>query len=90
MYLVSAIKHFRSMPTDQVRATLLEIATKGTHGFEINSPEQQYRFSTLKGEYSGLAAVCYMYVAGQILMPDKDIGFDLSEEYRAAKAMVAG
>jgi len=75
------------MPDDKVRAALLEIALKGRQGFDMNDPAQKYSFKSIPGNFSGLAAVCHMYVAGKMIMPEHDFGFDLSEEYRAADSM---
>ena len=39
----------------------------------------------LEGEFSGLAMVCFLYVAMQRMAPGTDIGFDLAAEYEQAK-----
>jgi hypothetical protein len=41
--------------------------------------------NSLQGEFTGLAMLCFLYVAMQQLSPGTDIGFNLSEEYAVAK-----
>jgi hypothetical protein len=50
----------------------------------------RYSFKSIEGDFSGLKAVSYMYVAMQRLMPGVDAGIDLSKEYAKAKAMFNG
>ena len=88
MYCLAALQKFQAMPNDKIRSILLEIAMKGMNGFEVNDPTQKYDFSSLPGKYSGLAAVCHMYVAGKMTMPEHDFGFDVSVEYETAKSML--
>ncbi len=51
---------------------------------DINNPERKYQLISLQGNFSGLQLVCYMYVGFKRIAPEKDVGIDLSEEYRAA------
>ena len=44
-------------------------------------------FLATSANYSGPQLVCCMYVGFKIVTPEHDIGFDLSKEYEAAKAM---
>jgi hypothetical protein len=37
------------------------------------------------GAFSGMKIVSYMYAAFQQVMPDADVGIDLSKEYAAVK-----
>ena len=62
----------------------------GRNGFEVHNPDSRYRVKGLPGEYSGLAMVCFLYVAMQRIAPGADIGFDLHHEYEAAKKLFAG
>jgi hypothetical protein len=75
------------MTDDQVKPIMFEIAMRGQQGMDINNPEVRYSFKSIEGDFSGLKAVCYMYVAMQRLMPGVDAGIDLSKEYAKAKAM---
>lgn len=84
-YCISALKEFTPLPDDQLKPILFELVTKGEQGFDINDPEKRYHFQTLEGDFTGLKAVCYMYVAAQRIFPGQDIGIDLSSEFEQAK-----
>ena len=75
------------MKDDQIKQVMLEIATKGEQGLDINNPEVRYTFRNIEGDFSGLKAVCYMYVAMQRYLPGVNAGIDLSKEYAKATAM---
>lgn len=47
----------------------------------------KYRLASVPGSYSGLHLVCLMYVGFKMFAPEQDVGFDLSKEYGAAKAL---
>jgi hypothetical protein len=64
-----------------------EIAILGTRGLDINDSTQKYTLQSMPGKFSGLHLLCYEYVAFQQVAPGKDIGFDLSGEYRTALAL---
>lgn len=87
-YCVEAMKSFRSMDNQQLGPILLELARMGTGGLDIHNPEPRYTIKSLTGDFSALKIVCFMYVAAQRLIPDQDIGIDLSKEYALAKGMV--
>jgi tetratricopeptide (TPR) repeat protein len=79
---------FKNMQLRELTEILAEIALKGERGFDVHDPEQKYELASLPGKYSGLNLVCYLYVGFQIIDPTKDIGFDLSKEYEAAKEIL--
>jgi tetratricopeptide (TPR) repeat protein len=87
IYCLSAMQSFAKMTDDQVKPIMFEIATRGQQGIDINNPGVRYSFKTIEGDFSGLKAVCYMYVAMQRLMPGVNAGIDLSKEYAKATAM---
>lgn len=60
----------------------------GTAGLDIHNPEPRYTVKSLTGDFSALKIVCFMYVAAQRLIPEQEIGIDLSKEYALAKGMV--
>ena len=64
-----------------------DIAMKGNQGLDINNPDKKYTISTMKGSFTGLQLVSYMYVGFQIIDPSADIGIDLSEEYTASVSL---
>ena len=86
-YCLSALQSFANMTDDQVKPIMFEIATRGLQGMDINNPNVRYSFKSIEGDFSGLKAVSYMYVAMQRLMPGVDAGIDLSKEYAKATAM---
>jgi hypothetical protein len=77
-------------PSASCRSFLLELSKAGGNGFEVHNPQSRYRVKGLNGEFSGLAMVCFLYVAMQRLRPGTDMGFDIHEEYAAAKKLFAG
>jgi tetratricopeptide (TPR) repeat protein len=89
-YCLNALQSFANMTDDQVKPIMFEIATRGLQGMDINNPNVRYSFKSIEGDFSGLKAVSYMYVAMQRLMPGVDAGIDLSNEFAKAKAMFNG
>lgn len=90
IYCLNALQNFAKLTDDQVKPIMLEISVKGQQGMDINNPDVRYSFKTIEGDFSGLKAVCYMYVAMQRLLPGVDAGIDLSKEYAKAIAMFNG
>ena len=89
MYCLSALQKFATMSQGQVQAVAFEIALLGQRGLDVNNPNPQYTLRSLPGDYSGLHLMSLMYVGFKQLAPDKDIGFDLAEEYRTAQRMLS-
>lgn len=89
MYCLGAIERFETISRSQVQRIAFEIATLGTKGLDVHSAARRYRLKSLPGEFSGLHLVCLMYVGFKIVAPQKDIAFDLSKEYGAAKVIHA-
>ena len=78
------------MTDHQIKPIMFEIAKRGEQGLDINNPDIRYSFQSIDGDFSGLKAVCYMYVAMQRFMPGENAGIDLSKEYEKARAMFNG
>jgi len=87
MYCLGAIEKFEKMSPSDVQRIAFEIAMLGMKGLNVNDPDQRHQLKSLPGSFSGLHLVCLMYVGFKIVAPEQDIGFDLSEEYKAAKAL---
>jgi Flp pilus assembly protein TadD len=87
MYCLAALEKFSEMSKTQVQQCTVEIVMRGQRGFDFNDPAPKYEFRTLKGKFSGLQALAYMYVGLKHIAPDQDTGFDLSKEYDAAKSL---
>jgi tetratricopeptide (TPR) repeat protein len=86
-YCLEAMQRFAQMPQADFQKLALELAMAGRSGFAVHKPESRYHIKGLEGEFSGLAMVCFLYVAMQRMAPGTDVGFDLSAEYEQAKRM---
>jgi hypothetical protein len=53
---------------------------------DVNNAHKRYRLNSLPGEFTALHLFCLMYVGFQLVAPGTDVGFDLAEEYAAARA----
>ncbi|MEQ1903813.1 MAG: tetratricopeptide repeat protein [Pirellulaceae bacterium] len=89
-YCIEALKKFAKLSNQELGSILLELATKGNTGLDINDPTKRYSLESLEGDFSGLKIVTYMYVASQRLLPGQDVGIDLSKEYQLAKSLMIG
>jgi tetratricopeptide (TPR) repeat protein len=87
MYCLGALERFGQMTPDEIQKVGFEIAVLGMGGLDVNDPTPQYRLRNLAGEFSGLHLVSLQYVAFKITAPGQNIGFDLAQEYEAAKAL---
>lgn len=87
MYCLGALQRFATMTPQEVQSVGYEIAVLGERGIDVNDSSRRYTLNTIPGEFSGLQLMSLMYVALKQVAPTLDIGFDLSEEYGAAKAM---
>jgi Tfp pilus assembly protein PilF len=84
-YCAVAIKMFSALPVEKVKAITAEIGILGRSGLDVNAPAKQYALKNLRGSFTGLELVCYLYVAVQMVAPGTDMGFDLGREYDIAK-----
>jgi Flp pilus assembly protein TadD len=84
-YCLDALKRFASLSPGELQKLSLELALAGRDGFAVHNPDSRYRVKGLDGEHSGLAMVCFLYVAMQHMAPSTDLGFDLAAEYEQAK-----
>jgi tetratricopeptide (TPR) repeat protein len=90
MFCLSALKRFQGMSAAEINKINLEIALLGRKGLDVHDPEPKYSLKGLKGSFSGLQLLSMMYVGFKAVAPDKDIGFDLGQEYRVALALHQG
>jgi len=86
-YCLDAMKRFAQMSPDAVQKVTLELAMAGRNGFAVHNPDSRYRVKGLDGDFSGLAMVCFLFVAMERMAPGTDIGFNLAAEYEQAKQM---
>lgn len=84
MYCLGAIERFEKMSPQEVQAVGFEIAVLGMSGINPNDATKRYKLKVLPGEFSGLQLLCLMYAAFKLIAPDRDTGFDVGREYRAA------
>ena len=87
MYCLGALQRFEKMSPAEVQKIGFEIAILGAQGLDVIDSTPKYHLRRLPGEFSGLHLVSIMYVAFKQIAPDKDVGFDLSAEYRVALSM---
>ena len=87
MYCLGALQRFEKMAPAEVQKIGFEIALLGANGLDVNDSTPKYHLRSLPGEFSGLHLVSIMYVAFKQIVPDKEVGFDLSAEYRLALSM---
>ena len=87
-YCLSAIKFFKNKSMKEIQDISFEIGLRGRSGLNINDPQRKYQVIFMPGTFSGLQLVCYMYVGFKLIASERDIGIDLSEEYRTALRLV--
>ncbi len=90
MYCLSALETFKKIGPEKARAVTAEIALLGRGGLEINNPEKTYTLKSIKGEFTGLKLVSYLYVGVKALDSGQDVGVDLDKEYSAALKIFNG
>ena len=83
-YLLAAMELFKQKRDEEVRDISFEIGLKGREGLDINNPQKKYRINLLKGEYSGLELICFMFAGFKRIDHSLDVGIDLSKEYQFA------
>jgi tetratricopeptide (TPR) repeat protein len=86
-YCLDALQRFAKLSSGELKKLCLELAVAGRNGFEVHNPDRRYQVKGLDGEFSGLAMVCFLYVAMQSVAPGTDIGFDVAAEYEEARRM---
>ncbi len=88
-YCLSALERFAGMSKEALSPIVLEMATLGQSGLNVNDPEPQYHLRLVPGDFSGLQIVCMMHVGLKQLDPSMDAGMDLDREYEAALSLYA-
>jgi len=84
-YCLHAMKRFAPMSPRELQNLALELALAGREGFAVHDPSSRYHVKGLEGEFSGLAMVCFLYVAMQRTAPGANVSMDLAAEYEQAK-----
>jgi hypothetical protein len=84
-YCLGALNYFNGKTVQEIQKVAFEIGIKGQSGLDVNNPDTKYTLNTMKGEFTGLQLVCYMFVGFKSFAPEQDVGMDFSEEYRMAQ-----
>lgn len=87
-YCSAALKEFRTRTPEDIQQIVMELTQMGSRGLDTNNPEPLHELSTVPGKRSGLEMVCWLYTGIQLVAPETDIGFDLHEEFEAAKGIL--
>lgn len=86
-YCLGALETYDKLSYGQIEDTTFEIAMIGKNGLDPSDHTTTHPLSIVEGEFTALQLLCFMYVGFKIIKPEIDIGFDLSKEYAAARAM---
>jgi len=87
LYMQSAMDDFAKKSKKEIGQIVMEIASLGQTGLQINKPEIRYTLKSLPGEFSGLQLVSIMHTGIRLLDPDAETGTGLDREYELASAM---
>ena len=87
MYMQGAMEDFAKLPRETVGQIVMEIATLGQQGLQINDASVRYDLKSKPGDYSGLHLLSMMHVGIKLLDSSADTGSGLDREYLLAKAM---
>jgi len=84
-YLLDALERFDGMTKEEIKALSFEIGMLGSSGLDYASPVQKYTLRNCPGEkFSGLQLMCLMYAGFNRFAPERNLGMDLEEPFRAA------
>jgi len=84
-YLLDALERFDGMTKEEIKALSFEIGMLGSSGLDYASPDQKYTLRNCPGEkFSGLQLMCLMYAGFNRFAPERTLGMDLEEPFRAA------
>ncbi|MEJ6002781.1 tetratricopeptide repeat protein [Paucibacter soli] len=87
-YLIFALKLFKEIGDVARNRLVLDISKITVDGVDINDPTLKHPLPSLKGEFTGLQLVSFLYAGLQQIDPKVDSGADFSREYAAALAFV--
>jgi hypothetical protein len=88
MYCLDALQRFEGMSRDQILKIASEIGFMGRGGLDYASSEKKYNITAFEDEsFSGLHAMCLMYVGFQKVDPSIDLQMPLEDAYREALAL---
>ncbi|GAA4461888.1 hypothetical protein GCM10023189_37910 [Nibrella saemangeumensis] len=88
MYMVDALRYFKPLAPDQVKATAFEIAMLGTQG--ISPDKKGYKLNNIPDKtFTGYHLLAYYYVSWALAMPEMlpQLQLPFDEEYTIAQTM---
>jgi Tfp pilus assembly protein PilF len=88
LFMQSALNYFKDMPPEKIKEIAVEIAMKGTQGF--NPKGKDYEINSIPGkQFSGYQILAWYYVSWSLAMPEMvgQLGLNYEKEYEMAKAM---
>ena len=84
-YFLDALERFDGMTREEIKELSFEIGMLGSSGLDYASPDQKYTLRNCPGEkFSGLQLMCLMYAGFNRFAPERTLGMDLEEPFRAA------
>jgi tetratricopeptide (TPR) repeat protein len=86
-HCLGALERFEGMTQQQLAPLVMEMATLGQSGLNVNEPDTTYRLNLLPGEFSGLQVICMMHVGLKKMNPEMGSGMDIDKEYEAALSL---
>jgi len=86
-YCLGALEHYKNCNKIDIQNISFEIGLKGQDGLDVLNPDIKYSLKSMKGEFTGLQLVSYMYVGFKIFAPEVDVGMDFSEEHKTANEL---
>ncbi len=86
-YMQGAMDDFARRSKQEIGQIVMEIASLGEGGLQINKPEKRYSLKTLPGDFSGLQLISIMHAGIRLLDPKAATGTGLDSEYELAMAM---
>lgn len=89
MFMVDALKYFKTVSTVKIKEIAFEIAMQGTQGYDPN--KKDYRIRHIKDKtFSGYHILAYYYVSWSLAIPEmvNQLGLPFNNEFEMAKAFV--
>ena len=91
LFMQGALNHFKEMPPAKIKEIAIEIAMKGTEGF--NPKRSDYTIDSIPGkQFSGYQILAWYYVSWSLAMPEMvgQLGLNYEKEYEMAKQILDG
>ena len=89
MFMVDAMRHFKSQSASDIRKAAFEIAMVGSQG--IHPEKQGYKLASVPGKtFSGYHLLAYYYVSFKLVLPEMlaDLQLPFDKEYDMAQQLI--